>query len=242
MFPRAFSIEGMRILDLCKKVMTLSDEVKITVSDQGWYVRAVDPAHVSMIEMSIPRTDFNTFEKCDMVFGIDVEKIAAYLKSLGTLNKESVKMTIDQQTNRMVFSSQVGERSINLVDTIGMTECKIPKLYLDAGITLDSAKSVMAWIKTAEQITDHVRLSLELPYCLTLQAYGEVDSAKFNLEGYDKTGRPAIALYPLDYFKGIIKALGNEKIRIEFSSDFPVKIQSLVTQTVFLLAPRIESE
>ena len=56
-------------------VSTLVDEAKITTSKTGIGIKAVDPAHVAMIELSLGKGGFEEFKADDIALGVDIDKI-----------------------------------------------------------------------------------------------------------------------------------------------------------------------
>ena len=55
-------------------ISTLVDEAKFNVDADGISLKAVDPAHVAMVEMSLGKQAFEEFAGEDTELGIDLEK------------------------------------------------------------------------------------------------------------------------------------------------------------------------
>ena len=56
-------------------ISTLIDEVKFTIDQDGMGLKAVDPAHVAMIEMQIGSGAFESFSADRTEIGVDLDKI-----------------------------------------------------------------------------------------------------------------------------------------------------------------------
>ena len=97
--------------ELVDVVSTTVDETKITASKTGISIKAVDPAHVAMIELTLTKGGFEEFKADDVTLGVDMDKIKEVLR----LAKpgEMIQIEHDEERNRLVF--KVGKCSKNLI-------------------------------------------------------------------------------------------------------------------------------
>ena len=51
----------------------LVNEVKFNITSKGISLKAVDPAHVAMVELEIKSTAFDEYKSDDMELGVDYE-------------------------------------------------------------------------------------------------------------------------------------------------------------------------
>ena len=58
---------------LINVISTLIDEVKFTISPEGISLKAVDPAHVAMVEVNLGKAAFESYEADDTEIGIDID-------------------------------------------------------------------------------------------------------------------------------------------------------------------------
>ena len=65
-------------------ISTLIDEVKFTITSEGMTLKAVDAAHVAMIEMNLTKGAFESFSAEDTEIGLDLEKVKGVLKLAGS--------------------------------------------------------------------------------------------------------------------------------------------------------------
>ena len=219
-------------------ISTLIDEVKLTVTPEGVVLRAVDAAHVGMVEVEVGKGSFDSYEAEDCDIGLDLDKVKSVLK-LAT-SGDTIRMEQDEENGRLVFKVGNITRRMNLIDTSTLSDPKVPKLDLTAtiGVQVDELQK---GIRAAETISEAFELSCE----------GDTDSVnlrleKASLEDLD-TDEEVRSMFPLDYFSNIIKAVpSGTVIRMDLDNDYPMKMLFTLAggyATVnYLLAPRIESE
>lgn len=228
-------------------VGTLVDEAKIKVTKDGIGLKAVDPAHVAMVELTLGKGAFDEFKADEGEFGVDLEKLKDILKLAGT--DDEVILKLDTTNNRLEVRIGNLTRRMSLVDTSGMTDPKVPKLELPATITL-AVGELERGIRASEAVSDHVALNAT-PEAFELSAEGDTDSVNLRLEksmlGALKVTDKAKSLFSLDYFANMVKAAkGSQALTIHLGSDYPVRMEFEIAKgngrVTYLLAPRIESE
>ncbi|MBU4070582.1 MAG: DNA polymerase sliding clamp, partial [Candidatus Thermoplasmatota archaeon] len=113
-------------------VSTTVDETKITATKTGISIKAVDPAHVAMIDLTLSKGGFEEYKADDVALGVDMDKIKEVLR----LAKpgDMIYMEHDEERNRLVFKVGNITRKMSLVDTTGMSEPKVPNLNLPVKI------------------------------------------------------------------------------------------------------------
>ncbi|NLL94425.1 MAG: proliferating cell nuclear antigen (pcna) [Thermoplasmatales archaeon] len=228
-------------------ISTLVDEVKFTVGSEGISLKAVDPAHVAMIELRMEAGAFESFSASDTEIGVDLDKIKDVLKLAGS--GDVISMEQDEDHGRLVFRIGNITRRMNLVDTSSMSDPKVPQLDIQSSI-LVSAGELQKGIRAAETVSDHIALTADADF-FELSCEGDTDSANLRLEAsmlerLDVPGRVR-SLFPLDYFSNLIKAVpADTKVEIRLDNDYPVKIKFPLADgnggVDYLLAPRIESD
>jgi proliferating cell nuclear antigen len=228
-------------------VSTLVDEAKFNITEDGISLRAVDPAHVAMIDMSLKSSAFENFKASENELGIDITKMLDVLK----LAKPSDIITInhDEEKNKLILKIANITRSMSLVDTTGMVEPKVPNLELPVKVVV-STTELSQGIKASEAVSDHISLSATTDG-FELASEGDTDAVKLNLpkELLDELEckENVKSLFSLDYFSNMVKsAQSSSAITMNLGTDFPVKIEFPIAndngQVNYLLAPRIESE
>jgi len=240
-------IKSETLKGLVNIISTLIDEVKFIITPEGMTLKAVDPAHVAMIELKVGAKAFESYSASETEIGLDLDKVKTVLKLAG--QGDIIAMEQDDNKGRFIFKIGNVTRSMNLVDTSSMNDPKVPQLSLSANVVVlvDQLKKGMY---AAEDISDHISLRAD-PEFFELACEGDTDDASLKLKGKDleKLDVPAAvgSLFPLDYFMNIIKAVpSGTMIRIELDSDYPVKLvfglANGEVSVIYFLAPRIESD
>lgn len=228
-------------------ISTLEDEVKFVISSEGIDLKAVDPAHVAMVELRMEAGAFESFVASDTELGVDLDKVKDVLKLASS--GDTISMEQDEDHGRLVFRIGNITRRMNLVDTSSMSDPKVPQLDIKSSIIV-SAGELQKGIRAAESVSDHIALTADDGF-FEISCEGDTDSVNLRLEAsmlkqLDVPGRVR-SLYPLDYFSNLIRAVSADTmVEIRLENDYPVKIRFPLADgngsVDYLLAPRIESD
>ncbi len=242
---RADTLKG-----LVNVISTLIDEVKFTISPEGMTLRAVDPAHVAMIELNIEAGAFEAYAADQTEIGLDLDKVKDVLKL--SSSGDIISMEQDEGFGRLIFRVGNITRRMNLVDTSSMNDPKVPQLELSANIEVPVSE-LQRGIKASENISDHIALTITGDY-FELACEGDTDSVNLKLDksqltslNVNEEGSKYCSLFPLDYFSNLIKAVPSDAtVKIDLDNDYPVMLNFALAEgkgsVKYLLAPRIESE
>ena len=228
-------------------VSTIVDEAKFNVNAKGVTLKAVDPAHVAMIDLRIEKSAFEEFDADETELGIDLDKIREVLRL--SRSGDVLTMAQDEDRNRLVINVGNVTRRMNLVDTTGMSDPKVPNLSLPAKIAI-TAEDLQKGIKAAESISDHIALTAT-PEGFEMVSEGDTDSVSLKLSKDLLVSldckENVRSLFPLDYFSNMIRAIpAGTVISMNLGNDYPVKLEFAIADgkgmVNYLLAPRIESD
>ncbi len=228
-------------------VSTLVDEAKFNITEDGITLRAVDPAHVAMIDLKLKSSAFDNYKASESELGIDITKMLDVLKLAKPT--DVISITHDDEKNRLIIKVSNITRSMALVDTTGMAEPKVPNLSLPAKVVI-STQELTQGIKASESVSDHISLSAN-PDGFELSSEGDTDAVNLKLSkdllAELKCKENVKSLFSLDYFSNMVKSASSaETITMNLGTDFPVKIEFTLAdkngEVNYLLAPRIESE
>ncbi len=259
--PRRFEF-ALKASDLKAFVALLGhmvDEAKVVANKDGWHVRAVDSAHVAMIETHVADL-IDCFERVystrsleriegDIAFGLDLSKMKEILRLVK--KDDTVNLGVDlpdlEDKDRITVETGRTTRTMPLMDTEGMADPRLPALNLTTRLTVAVADLVEA-VRAAESITDHVRLTVTWDG-LNVLGEGAVDKMSMDLPAdvayvQGDEGR-ATSLYPLDYltkFLKAVKAARIENLVVQLGTDLPVRVDwDGTVKGTWLCAPRIEA-
>ena len=228
-------------------VSTLVDEAKLQLTPEGLSLKAVDPAHVAMVDLSLGKKAFVEYKATDMDMGIDLDKLKDILKLAGS--GDTIDIEYKEDAHRLVFKIGHITRRMSLVDTANMGDPKVPNLNLPNQVTV-AAGELQQGIKASEAVSDHIALVAH-GKTFELIADGDTDQVHLRLEDGDlvKIQAPdkSRSLFSLDYFSNMAKVVRPmDPVTLHLGSDYPVKIEFDIADgaghIVYLLAPRIESE
>ena len=233
--------------ELISVLSTLVDEAKFNITEDGINVKAVDPAHVAMVDLDLKNTAFEEYKDSETELGVDINRLNDVLK----LAKPADLITInhDEEKNRLILKVENITRRMSLVDTTGMSDPKVPNVPLPVKVVIKTSELGQG-IKASESIADHISLSVT-PEGFELSSEGETDSVNLKLtkDLLEKLEckESVKSLFSLDYFSNMIRSVSSsDKITMHLGTDYPVKLEFEIAQgnghVEYLLAPRIESE
>ncbi len=233
--------------ELVEIVATLVDEAKFSVEKTGLVIKAVDPAHVAMVELSLSKGGFEEYKADGSELGVDIDKTKEVLR-LATAG-EDISIEHDEDRNQLVF--QVGNitRRMSLVDTTGMSDPKVPNLTLPVKLSVKTSE-LRQGIRASESVSDHIALIAD-PDGFEMLSEGDTDSVNLKLPKdlleEIECKEESRSLFPLDYFSNMVKAISTASVvTMRMGNDYPVKLEFSIAdgkgEVTYLLAPRIESE
>ena len=240
--------------ELVAIVSTLVDEVKVKATPEGLSLKAVDPAHVAMVEATLNKGAFEEYKvEEDTDLGIDIDKLK---DAIGLARSgDEIILHLDSERNRLVLYIGNLTRAMPLIDTTGMPDPKVPKLDLPTRIVVQ-AQEVAQGIKASKSVADHIELSAN-PDQFQLRCEGDNQNLvdlKLEKSKLDELvcPEPVKSLFSLDYFSQMVGALkGDRLLTLSLGNDFPVLIEFEIADndltgpqghTKYLLAPRIDHD
>jgi len=228
-------------------VGTLVDEAKFSVGKEGIALKAVDPAHVAMVDLSLDKGAFEEYKADECELGLDIDKLKEVLKLARAGDIIGIKH--DEEKNKLILNVGNITRRMSLVDTAGLSDPKVPNLDLPAKISI-RVDELKQGIRASESVSDHLAL-ISSPDGFEMFSEGDTDSVNLKLskdllEKLDCKEKVR-SLFPLDYFSNIVKVISTPTtVTLSLGSDYPVKLEFNFAdekgRVTYLLAPRIESE
>jgi len=225
----------------------LVNEAKFNITPKGLSLRAVDPAHVAMVDLNLKASAFEEYKADEMELGIDLDKLGGILKLAGS--GDSISLEYDENSNKLTIKIGNLIRKMGVLDTAGMPDPKVPNLNLPARLTL-KASELFQGVRASEAISDHVALTATTD-AFELFAEGDTDTVNLKLPKdllVDiEVPEKCKSLFSIDYFSNMVKPVkGDEPVTIYLGNDNPIKMEFDFAEknghVTYLLAPRIESE
>jgi proliferating cell nuclear antigen len=225
----------------------LVNEVKFNITKKGISLRAVDPAHVAMVDLQINDKAFEEYKADDMELGVDMDKLGGIMRLASS--GDTVSLEYDQESNKLIIKIGNLIRKMGLIDTAGMPDPKMPNLNLPAKVVL-KASELTQGVRASEAVSDHLALTVNKDN-FELFAEGDTDTVNLKLPKdlliELNTNSKCKSLFSIDYFANMIKPVrGEDPITIMIGNDNPIKVEFDIAENkghvTYLLAPRIESE
>jgi proliferating cell nuclear antigen len=252
-----FCISKKALLFIKRTLGSMVDEAKFRITPDGLKAVIVDPAHVCMVRLEMPKEAMNKLSvryECleEQVVGIDLDALSHNLlsKSIGdaiglTITEKSITMelvfsqlTIDDWSDRLTVS-----RQFLRVSTEGMSDARWPSLGFRASFVTSGEHFAKA-MSFLSEYSDHIGFKAGgtvvaeavdanfMPQSVVLSRRPELDKGTASVK----------ALFPADYLVNIANALKDcARVRVHLKNDMPLYIvaEHEGVKVEFIMAPRI---
>jgi proliferating cell nuclear antigen len=230
-------------------VSALVDECKIHLNEEGLAIRAVDPANVGMVDLTLSADAFESYEADGGRIGVNLSRLEDIvgMADAGQL----VELELDEETRKFHIQIDGLEYTLALIDPDSIRqEPDIPDLDLPARVVVEG-RDINRAVKAADMVSDHIALGVdEGEELFQVEAEGDTDDVHLELDRedlIDLTPGPARSLFSLDYLKDMNKAIPTDgEVTLELGEEFPVKLHFEIAEgngeVTYMLAPRIQSD
>ena len=203
---------------LARAVVQLVDESRIHFDENGFWIRAVDPANVAMVEVEVEGWSID-YEPARRVAGVSWVSLLEACK----LFRGDVRVVVDRELRLVAEDDEdegEGNRTVSL-PLINPSEIrKEPKEYsltTTASVTVSRFKDLVeAHSRFGEAML--IEVSDGVARFVTEGDDGRIEDT-FSGEGKGK------AMYSLEYLRAIAKGLNGFEVRIELADDHPAIFQ-----------------
>ncbi len=236
---------------IIEALSALVKEIYFSADESGLHARAIDDAHIAMVDLSFPKDAFKEYTCTgETKFGISLTEMMQIMRRAG--GSDYLELTVDETKNKLKIklTSASAKRNFSLSllgDTSG-EEIPIPKIEFNTIITIDAGVFKDA-IKDAEVVGDYILLEAT-PDMLKVAAEGDTGNVEVTIDKETDTlykfevKEESKAIYALKYLSDMTKAVSStDNLEIEYSSDMPLKIGFETLgggKLEYFLAPRIE--
>jgi len=229
-------------------VGVLVDECKIHLDETGIEIRAVDPANVGMVDLSLSAEAFESYEADGGLIGVNLVRLQdiAGMADSGQL----VELELDEETRKLHISIDGLEYTLALIDPESIREePDLPELDLSSTIVIEG-RDIDRAVTAADMVSDHIELGVdEGDEVFYVKAEGDTDDVHLELDSEDLIDLvvgEASSLFSLDYLQDMNKAIPKDaEVTMELGEEFPVKLHFDIAEgegnVTYMLAPRIQS-
>jgi len=229
-------------------VGVLVDECKIHLDDGGIEIRAVDPANVGMVDLSLDASAFESYEADGGLIGVNLVRLQDIAGMADS--DQLVHLELDEETRKLHISIDGLEYTLALIDPESIREePDLPDLDLAATIVIEG-RDIDRAVTAADMVSDHIELGVdESDEVFYVKAQGDTDDVHLELDAddlIDLVVGPASSLFSLDYLQDMNKAIPKDtEVTMELGDEFPVKLHFDIAEgegsVTYMLAPRIQS-
>lgn len=244
----SISVKNLKeVADLLNTVVT---EAKFKLDNNGISVKAVDPAHVAMISIDVPKEIFSEYQiDEEEEIALDVERLKAVIK----LASSSDLVTISREKEKLRFEIGNIVKSISLLDNNSVTTPRIPQISSEYYVVMGKG-DLEKGLRAAEDVSDAIRLTLtESDFKARAMSDSEESEMILQKDMLKEINckNSVKSSYPLEYMLKLVKSLASSgDMKLSFKDDYPLTIEFSINpgkdnsgkyiSGVFLLAPRME--
>ncbi len=228
-------------------ISQLISECSVNLSKEGFDLKAMDSANVSMVDFKLLSSAFEKFELKDKhTIGVSMEDLTQVLKRAKP--NESLELMMKEKNRLELVIAGKRQFVIPLLD-LGEGVKKTPQLTFPATIEV-KAESLEEAITDAEIVSDAIVFEADRDK-FVVRAEGDGRKAEVQMKkGSDDVigldvGEKVHSMFPLEYLKKIVKgARISDTAKIFLGNDYPLRVTAEVKDQLsiaFILAPRIET-
>ncbi len=243
------SIKGNKIKEVTNALTAMVDEIRFNITPGGVSMKAVDPANVAMVSMTLEKDAFESFEATEGILGINLDKLSSFIEMAD--NEDVVALELDEEKHKLKIDIRGLSYTMSLLDPESMRkEPKIPSLDLPVEISI-SGQDFKYGLKAADKIAEYVNFGMDAKVSnFYLSASGDTDDVIYEVP-LDRLkiikASEAKSLFAIDYLTKIQKlAEKTGEITIIMGKDYPIKIGFPISEgkgTVeYMIAPRVETD
>ncbi len=230
--------------DIVDTVSSIIEEAPFEVKEDGLYMRAMDPSHISMLDLVVSKDLFDeySFDK-EISLGIDMGEISKIMRRAKP--SDTLVMEADESRINLTFVGD-SERKFGLpiIDVLEKRS-KLPDVAFTTTIKAN-AELFQDAIKDASVVADHITFEAKEDKFLVM-AQGDMSdirtiNKKDTMEEYT-VEEEAKATFNLSYLSDISKSLYGTMV-MKLGTDVPMMLEFEIdgAEVKFVLAPRIERE
>lgn len=251
-----FKMDGEMFQMLIEAAKILVPEFQLKFRPDGMHVLFVDPQHVAMERIFMPREAFSDYDLGDRYLTISLDigrlKDLRIRKSTGVIAIGIGKLICEEKKEKVVInglthefvSREYGtsdvfitfgsmERRFSTLDNNSLTVPRVPAINTGNYVTVQTA-DMRAFLEQAARVSDTAKLILTEDG-FVLESKSDTEEARVKLER-DRLkeirlsdGSRIASSYPVDYLAKFFSAIRKStEVRMSFSNDYPLQMEFLV--------------
>jgi proliferating cell nuclear antigen len=241
--------EPKHLKDSIAIISELVTEARFTVTKEGLTLTAMDPANVAMVNFKLLASSFSEYDpQATPAIALNLLNLKQILRRAGP-GDTLVLETVENKLKVVIRGTSTRTFQLPLIE-LDDREQRVPNLSFNATIATDALQLASA-IDDADIVAESLAFIAE-EKALTIAAEGDLSRALIEIVADNHTkivvndGSKARARYSIEYLKKMIQAAKlTEKVTIQFSKDYPLKLEFKVIDRLsldFILAPRVEND
>jgi proliferating cell nuclear antigen len=240
--------EPKYLKDSVSIVSEIVTEATLKVTAKGMELVAMDPANVAMVIFNLKKATFSVFNiKEDVNLTLNLNNFKQVLKRI----KANDTLTLELEESKLKITLQSSTKRTFHLPLIELenTEQRVPDLNFNATIEANSSTLNDA-IDDVDVVGESVMFNVS-EGMFSISSKGDLSKVAVEMPADETTtiscmGDNIKAKYSIEYLKKIIQGSKlADKVKINLSKDYPLKIEYIVKDKLdlsFILAPRVDND
>jgi proliferating cell nuclear antigen len=229
---------------IIRTLSNIADEAEVIIEKDNIFMRALDPAKVSLIEITIPTSSLIEFElpTDKVVIGLNLSSL---IKALPRLKKgDKVSLLADEGFYEILIEGDVKKRY--RFRSIEVAVSEVPELNIQFKVRAVLLSSAFKDVIKDFEDSEGIEFIADSPEYLLFRALGLNTQAKLSKTSGSLIDliveEPSKSIYDTDYLSRIVELLSvSNTVELSYGTDIPVSINFKLadeTSIKYLLAPK----
>jgi proliferating cell nuclear antigen len=232
------------------------EECKCHLTDDGMRIAAVGPSNVLMVDETLPKEAFESYDVDDMPVTLVGFQIARFKKVLALAGDGPIELTIDD-VGRYVFrvTSSTLDHTVSLIDPTKVRDEPDISADLDDQLqvtTVVERGDLSRMNQAADLVSDHVHFGANpTDEKFVSKAAGDNDSTRIEL-GESETidldigiDEPSYSMFSTTYIENMLGPIdSSSEVTIQVDNDMPMTLDFTFAdghgEARYIIAPRLE--
>ena len=225
------------------------EEAMFICNTDGITFRGMDSSHVSLLDITFPKSSFDELESTTSFFGVRTNEFKNILS--GASDDDTVEFQIENEGNLRILING----TLSMAFTLRLlekteTNIPVPRVKLNSKIKL-TPSALTKIVTNLEKVSEYVTIR-SLSDRVEFSGKGDAGDVKIDLlktdpdlEVLDATTE-STSIYSLEFMAKVIRSIGraSKSVSMQYGTQTPMHIEfemPSMTKVAFYLAPRVES-